>query len=268
MHAAAEGGPTVQSWEPWCAAHETHSGAVVLLGDLAFKVKKPVQLGFLDFTDRAVRRQVCAREVELNRRLAPDVYLGVGSLSVPGGPTEPAVVMRRLPDDRRLSHLVANGADMSDEVRAIAHRVAAFHTQARTGPEIDREGTREALRGRWEANLARAEATGHPALTADGLTEVAHLVHRFLEGRADLFLDRLRRGAVVDGHGDLTADDVFCMDDGPRLLDCLEFDDRLRYVDRLDDIAFLAMGLEQLGAPAAAELLIDVWASCAGDPAP
>lgn len=255
-------------WQPWCSATETHSGAVVLLGDLALKFKKPVRLDFLDFSDRSARLRVCEREVELNRRLAPDVYLGVGSLSTPGDNTEPAVVMRRLPDDRRLTHLVAIGQDVSDEVRAIAHQVAAFHTRARTGPEIDREGTREALRSRWDANLERALATGSPALPPESLAEVARLVHRFLDGRGDLFVDRLRRGAVVDGHGDLTTDDVFCLDDGPRLLDCLEFDDRLRYVDRLDDIAFLAMGLDRLGDPAAARLLVDTWASCVGDPAP
>ncbi|WGY04519.1 phosphoenolpyruvate synthase [Nocardioides sp. QY071] len=254
--------------EPWCAAQETHSGTVILLGELAYKVKKPVRLGFLDFSDRATRQRVCEREVELNRRLAPDVYLGVGALSAPGQDAEPAVVMRRLPEERRLSHLVRSGQDVSDEVRAIAHQVAAFHTRARTGPEIAREGTRQALRSRWEANIARARATGHPGLRSTALAEVSLLVSRFLAGREDLFADRLRRGAVVDGHGDLTADDVFCLDDGPRLLDCLEFDDRLRYVDRLDDIAFLAMGLDQLGAPDSARLLVDTWAAALDDPAP
>lgn len=265
---AARTAAPARAWEPWCSATETHSGAVVLLGDLALKFKKPIRLDFLDFSDRTARLRVCEREVELNRRLAADVYLGVGSLSAPGDMPEPVVVMRRLPDERRLTHLVASGQDVTDEVRAIAHEVAAFHTRARTGPEIEREGTREALRARWDANLERARATGSPALGPEPLGEVAGLVHRFLDGRSDLFADRLRRGAVVDGHGDLTTDDVFCLDDGPRLLDCLEFDDRLRYVDRLDDIAFLAMGLDRLGAPDAARLLVDTWASCLGDPAP
>lgn len=257
-----------QEWEPWVSAAETHSGAVVLLGDLAFKFKKPVRLDFLDFSDRETRRRVCEREVELNRRLAPDVYLGVGSLSTPDGGAEPAVVMRRLPDERRLTHLVATGQDISDEVRAIAHRVASFHASAHTSPAIARQGTREALQARWRANLERATATASPELAPEPLAEITGLVGRFLDGREDLFADRLRRGAVVDGHGDLTTDDVFCLDDGPRLLDCLEFDDHLRHVDRLDDICFLAMGLDHLGAPDAARLLVDTWSSCVGDPAP
>jgi pyruvate,water dikinase len=260
--------PVARGWDPWCVARETHCGAVVLLGDRAYKFKKPVSLGFLDFTDRRTRHQVCEREVELNRRLAPDVYLGVGTLDAPGESPEPVVVMRRLPDERRLSFLVRSGRDVTEQLRAVAHVMATFHARARTGPEVIDEGRRDALRSRWDANVARARATAHPAFAGGALDEVAVLVQRFLDGRGDLLDDRIRRGAIVDGHGDLTADDVFCLDDGPRLLDCLEFDDRLRYVDRLDDIAFLAMGLDELGASDAAAFLIDTWADCIGDPAP
>lgn len=256
--------PTAEHWEPWCEAHETHSGAVVLLGDLAYKFKKPVALDFLDFTDPDVRRRVCEREVELNRRLSPDVYVGVGSLVGPAAVAEPVIVMRRMPDEARLTRRVRCGPATA-EVRSIARLVAAFHAQARTGPEIDRQGTRDALRARWDANLEQARAT---ALTAVAVDEVQTLVHRFLEGRKPLFDDRIRRGAIVDGHGDLTPDDVFCLPDGPRLLDCLEFDDTLRYVDRLDDIAFLAMGLGELGAGDASRTLVETWAECLGDPAP
>jgi aminoglycoside phosphotransferase family enzyme/predicted kinase len=255
---------TPVSWDPWCEAHETHSGAVVLLGDLAYKVKKPVDLEFLDFTDLATRRRVCQREVELNRRMAPDVYLGVGSLAGPAADPEPVIVMRRMPDELRLARLVRSGRPITDEIRSIARHVAAFHSRARTGPEVVRQGTRDALRARWDANLEQAATT----IDATSYDEIRMLVHRFLDGRQALFDDRIRRGAIVDGHGDLTPDDVFCLPDGPRLLDCLEFDDTLRYVDRLDDIAFLAMGLGELGAPEAARTLIETWAECVGDPAP
>ena len=257
-----------ETWDPWCQSHETHSGAVVLLGDLAFKVKKPIALDFLDFRDREDRRRVCAREVELNRRLAPDVYLGVGELTPPGGPAEPVIVMRRLPDRLRLSHLARNGRPIEDDVRRIARLVAAFHSGARTGPDIDRQGTRDALRRRWDANLEQAAAIPSSSLDRTALDEIAFLAHQFLDGRSDLFDDRIRRGAIVDGHGDLTPDDIFCLPDGPRLLDCLEFDDTLRYLDRLDDVAFLAMGLEDLGADEAASALLETWAECVGDPAP
>ena len=252
----------------WFDSHETHSGAVVLVGERAYKLKRPVNLGFLDFTDLESRWRVCRREVELNRRLAPDVYLGVGSLQDPAGHREPVVVMRRMPEDARLSHLVRSGRDVSDEVRRIARAIAAFHQRAETSPHIAAQGTRDALRARWDTNLERAAPFVGRGLDHDVLAEIAHLVHRFLDGRDELFNERIGRGAIVDGHGDLTADDVFCLSDGPRLLDCLEFDDRLRYVDRLDDIAFLAMGLEELGAPEAARILVERWTEHVGDTAP
>lgn len=261
--------PTIlDSGAPWCLARETHSGGVILIADRAYKFKKPVDLGFLDFRDVESRRRICEREVELNRRLAPDVYLGVGSMTGPDGRSEPVVVMSRLPDDLRLAHLVETRQPVTEEVRRIARVVAAFHARARTGPDVIRHGTLVALRGRWDANLEQVRTIRAPAVDARSLGEITELTHRFLDGRQDLFDDRIHRGAIVDGHGDLTPDDIFCLPDGPRLLDCLEFDDTLRHVDRLDDIAFLAMGLGELGAPEAARFLVETWAECLGDPAP
>lgn len=261
-------GDTVE-WDPWCRVHETHSGAVLLLGDLAYKFKKPVALGFLDFRDLRTRREVCAREVELNSRLAPDVYLGVGALSRPDAvDDEPAVVMRRLPDRFRLSHLARNGTLTTDCVEQIARLVASFHAGGRSDATVRASGSREALRRRWDDNLAEVADGAPPFVDRTLLGEIAELAHRYLDGRGDLFEERIRIGAVVDGHGDLTPDDTFCLPDGPRLLDCLEFADHLRHVDRLDDIAFLAMGLEELGADAAARRLVATWSQQVGDHAP
>ena len=117
---------SVDSWDPWCDAHETHSGAVLLVGDLAYKLKKPVSLGFLDFSDVEKRRLACQREVELNRRLAPDVYLGVGSIVGPDGDVEPVVVMRRMPDELRLARMARGGRPITDEIRSVARRVGPF----------------------------------------------------------------------------------------------------------------------------------------------
>lgn len=254
--------------DPWAAVRETHSGTVVLLGERAYKVKKPVALGFLDFTERETRRRICEREVALNRRLAPDVYLGVGGLVDPDGTAEPVVVMRRMPEDARLSGRLRRGVDVSDDVDRIARVLGVFHSGAARGPHIDLQGSRMAITARWDASFDQTRPFAGTVLPGALLTEVEHLVHEFLAGREDLFADRIRRGAVVDGHGDLTTDDIFCLPDGPRLLDCLEFDDALRYVDRLDDVAFLAMGLEDAGAPALAAQLVETWAELVGDPAP
>ena len=104
-----------------------------------------------------------------------------------------------------------------------------------------------------------------------GLTppvRVRRLVDAYLSGRAALFAARIDGGHVVDGHADLLADDIFCLPDGPALLDCLEFDDRLRYVDVIDDAAFLAMDLEYLGRPDLAEFFLDRYRELSGDDAP
>ncbi|MEU8575210.1 AAA family ATPase [Streptomyces asoensis] len=263
----AEPGPRTDP--PRARVCETHTAIVFFAGGRAYKVKKPVDLGFLDYTTTAARREACEREVALNRRFAPDVYLGVGEFRAPDAErAEPLVVMRRMPADRRLAQLVREGAVVDDVLRTVARHLAAWHAQAPRGPEVDAQGTRDALASRWEAGFAQVrEITGCGPLP-DGLPETEELVRRYLGGRERLFTARIEQGRVVDGHGDLLAEDVFCLDDGPRVLDCLEFDDRLRYVDGLDDAVFLAMDLEQLGAPEAAAYFLARYGEYAGDPAP
>ena len=257
---------------------ETHIGVVFLLGDHAYKMKKPVTTAFLDFSTPQRRLAACRREVELNRRLAPDVYLGVSGVSgaelppwtgrgADGAPVEHLVVMRRMPDDRRLSTLVRAGAPVQDHLRDLARSVAAFHAAARRGPESPRRAaaTRSAAGGRRTSSRYGRQCTVPAPETVDA---VDRLAARFLAGRGPLFADRCADGRIVDGHGDLIADDVFCLDDGPRALDCLEFDDKLRYVDGLDDVAFLAMDLERLGRPDLADDWLDDYVEFSGDPAP
>ena len=253
---------------PYVELHETHSGAVLLMGDLAFKFKKPVDLGFLDFSRIADRWSVCRREVELNRRLSPDVYLGVGRLETAEGSGEPAVVMRRMPAERRLSQLVADRHATPAMVRDTARQVAAFHSRAERGVVISAEGTRNAIRGRWEASFAQCRPFVSTVFDETLIADIETRVRSFLVGRRPLFDDRVAQGRVVDGHGDLIADDIYCLPDGPRILDCLEFDDRLRYLDQLDDVAFLAMDLQHLGATALATTFLEAYVEFAGDPAP
>jgi aminoglycoside phosphotransferase family enzyme/predicted kinase len=251
------------------AVSETHAGIVFFVGDRAYKLKKPVDLGFLDFRSRAVRERTCHREVELNRRFAPDVYLGVADLRGPSGePFDHLVVMRRMPAERRLSVLVRAGAPVSAALREVARRLATWHASAPRGPDIAAEGTRDALRGRWVASFDQVRPFHGPALDPAEAAEIERLTLRFLAGRAALFDARIRAGRVLDGHGDLLAGDIFCLDDGPRILDCLEFDDRLRWLDGLDDAAFLAMDLERLGASGHAESFLGWYAEYSGDPAP
>ena len=251
------------------AVRETHIGVVFLVGDRVYKLKKPVNLGFLDFGTRERRLRACTREVELNRRLAPDVYLGVATVSdVDGDLGEPLVVMRRMPEDRRLSTLVRAAVPLAGEITRLARVLAAFHSAAERGPHVDAEGAVDALSERWEASFAQVGEVGADVVPAEALAEIVRRTRDFLGGRDELFASRLAGGRIVDGHGDLLADDIFLLDDGPRVLDCLEFDDRLRRLDGLDDVAFLAMDLERLGRPDLGALLLDRYAEYSGDPAP
>ena len=154
--------------------------------------------------------------------------------------------------------------------------LAAFHAGARRDAEITAEGGREALRARWTDSFRARwtdsfkELRRFPGTVLDD-TLVAELERRavcFLDGRAPLLAARQRAGRIVDGHGDLLTGDIFIPDDGPRVLDCLEFDDRLRYLDGLDDAAFLAMDLEYRGAAELGARFLDWYAEFAGDPAP
>lgn len=254
---------------PRAEVRETHTAVVFFVGDRAYKLKKPVDLGFLDYTTVAARRTACEREVTLNRRFAPDVYLGVGEIRSPlAEAPEPLVVMRRMPADRRLSRLVRDGVAVDSVLRAVARLLAARHADAAHSREVDEQGTRDALSSRWEASFAQVRAMADDGPVPDGVEEVERLVRRYLAGRKPLFDRRIEQGRVVDGHGDLLAADIFCLEDGPRVLDCLEFDDHLRYVDGLDDAAFLAMDLEQLGAPEAAAFFLAQYSEYSGDPAP
>jgi uncharacterized protein len=254
---------------------ETDVNVVLLIGDRAYKLKKPVTTDLVDLSTLERRLAACRREVELNRRLAPDVYLGISNVTDPVDPkadpggapaAEHVVVMRRMPDDRRLSHLVRSGAPVEGALRALARTVAVFHAAAPHDPEVTAEGSRDAALKRWAALVA--EVRTKRILASDLVSAVERLAGRFLEGRAPLIAQRCADDRIVDGHGDLVADDVFCLDDGPRVLDCLEFDDRLRFADGLDDAAFLAMDLERLGRPELATAWLDAYAGFSGDPAP
>ncbi|MEV0029999.1 AAA family ATPase [Nocardia sp. NPDC050793] len=247
--------------------HETHTGLVLLYGERAYKVKKPITTDFLDFGTPALRERACARELELNRRMAPDVYLGVAHLTDPeGGVAEPVLVMRRMPEDRRLSNILTDVAAHERELTPLVELLVRFHRLAGRGPEVDRAGTAGALRERWQTLLHPLRE--EPAVAAHLPERIDHLATRYIDGRIPLFDNRIAEARIVDGHGDLLAQDIFALPDGFRVLDCLDFDDRLRHLDCLDDIAFLAMDFEFLGYPELGVRLLDDYLRATGDSAP
>jgi aminoglycoside phosphotransferase family enzyme/predicted kinase len=250
------------------AVEETHISTVFLTGDRAYKLKKDVRLPFLDWTARGAREAACHDEVRLNRRIAPDVYLGVADVVQDGAPCDHLVVMRRMPADRRLSRLVSAGVDVGEGIDAIAAAMADFHAGAARSADVERWTSTTAVRRNWADNIAVLADEGGAILDPAQVRRVAALAERYLDGRDALFSERSARGFHVDGHGDLLADDVYLLEDGPRILDCLEFAPQLRAVDVLDDVAFLAMDLERLGAPDEAARLVAAYDRHSGEAHP
>jgi aminoglycoside phosphotransferase family enzyme/predicted kinase len=235
---------------------ETHISVLAFQGERVYKVKKAVRLPFADFSTLELRRADCEREVALNRRLAPEVYLGVEDVRAAGAVVDAAVVMVRMPAARRLSQLVTAGAGVAPCLDALAARMAEFHGTAATGGAVDDAASAGAIAQLWGRSFDEY------AVDRDVL---APFVARYLAGRERCFADRVRAGRARDGHGDLLADDVFCVDESPRVLDCLEFDDRLRFGDVLADVAFLAMDLERLGRADLARRFLDRYRAITND---
>lgn len=245
---------------------ETHISILLFLGERVLKLRKPIDLGFADFSTLSCRAEDCRREVELNRRLAPDVYLGVAELTMDGETLEHLVVMRRLPAERSLAHLVCSGAEEESlaEVQHVARTLAGFHARAERSAQISAAATAQEVSRQFEANVTALAPFVGPVLDGHTHDVVVGAARRYLAGRSSLFSARITAGQVCDGHGDLQADDIYCLEDGPRILDCLEFDDRLRYGDVAADVAFLVMDLERLGATEAAARFVREYENAAG----
>ena len=249
---------------------ETHISWVILAGDFAYKLRKPVNFGFLDFTTLAQRRADCEAEVALNRRLCPDLYLGVveivqrddGHLYFGGGgvPVEPAVQMRRLPESGMLPKLLERGDCDGRLLQRLAQKLAAFHAAAATGPGVDEYAGLEALRVNWDQNFAQATLIEPAKRDA-----VRVYVDRFLTYNPELLRRRVETGRIRDGHGDLHAASVCVMRRRLYLFDCVEFSARFRCADVAAEVAFLAMDLEHLGRADLATIFVDAYVRSSGD---
>ena len=237
--------PGAPLWDAFPDVVETHISVIVFIADRAYKFLKPVRTAFLDHSTRAKRRWACHEEVSVNRRFAPDVYLGVADITAEDGRLlDHVIVMRRMPADRRLSRLL-DDPETPAVLGSIAERLAEAHRQA---PPVRRSGAgdRPQLRALWDAGLEQTARFAGEILDPEALALVDREAHRYLTGRGPLFDLRVAEGHVRDGHGDLLADDIFCLPDGPRILDGLAFDAELRVSDTLADAAFLAMDLASL----------------------
>jgi len=233
---------------------QTQMSLLFFAGDFVYKVKKPVNLGYVDYTTLETRRRLCEQEVRLNRRLCAHAYLGVVPIVVQGdryivegdGPaTEYAVKMRRLPQERMLDRLVADGLATTEMMRAIADKVALFHAGAATSDEIDTYGRVESIRRNTDENFEQTGPFIDRTIRRDHHQLLRQFTNEFLLQHGSLFRERVAMRRIRDCHGDLHTAHI-CVADDICVYDCIEFNDRFRYGDVASEVAFLAMDLDRL----------------------
>lgn len=252
---------------------QTHISWIFLAGAFAYKIKKPVNFDFLDFSTLERRRFYCQEEVRLNRRLCPEIYLGVVPLretaegvSFKGdGPiVDYGVKMLRLPEERMVESLLSAGELTAADVRKIAATVAEFHRNAARSGEIDHYGSVGTIRGNWEENFRQAEAFVGVTLSPRDFALIRGWVENFLAEEAGLFDERVKGGFIRECDGDIHLENI-CLTDRVCIFDCIEFNDRFRCSDTVADIAFPLMDLEFNGRRDLAQTFLNEYIAASGD---
>ena len=259
---------------------QTHISIVALVPPRVYKIKKPVELGFLDFSTLENRRHYCKEEVRLNRRLCEDTYEGVVPIvdTDDGLQVDPeriretdhvveyAVKMKYLAPEHFLHTQVKQGATSAADVDRVAEALCSFYATRSSTPEVAEEGWIDRLQVNFDENFAQtAEHVGH-ALDRPSYEALRYYTDRFFDHNASLFHRRRAEGRIIDGHGDLRLEHVHLTDDRVCIYDCIEFNERFRHLDVANDVAFLAMDLDLHGRPDFSQRLVQRVANALDDP--
>jgi aminoglycoside phosphotransferase family enzyme/predicted kinase len=253
---------------------QTHVSYVLLTGDYAYKVKKPVNFGFLDYSTLAQRQHFCEEELRLNQRTAAPLYLGVVPigqtgdgyhLGADGDPVEYAVKMVQFPQETLLSALYERGQLTEDLIRELAETVAAFHQQAETNDHIRRYGQVNQIRQAFDENYEQTVGfIGGPQTQAQ-FDETKRYSDQFFATQTDLFQQRLDQNWIRACHGDLHLNNICYWQEHLYLFDCIEFNEPFRYVDVMYDVGFVVMDLMAKGCPTLATAFINHYVEQTGD---
>ncbi len=253
---------------------ETHISSVLLTGSHAYKLKKPVDLGFVDFTTRERRRFFCDEELRLNRRLAPSLYLTVvpvtGTIDAPvmGGDGEAidyAVQMREFPQDALLSRALARGEVTAADIDALADEVARFHARADVAAATSPFGTPERIADYARQNFVQCGGPAVQSAQRRALAALACWTEDELAARAETMRRRKADGFVRECHGDLHLGNMAEIDGRPVIFDCIEFNDDLRWIDVMSEVAFTTMDLADRGRLDLARRFLNAYVERTGD---
>jgi len=246
---------------------QTQMSFVFLTDEYVYKVKKAVNLGYLDYTTQEKRQFYCQQEVELNRRLCPEVYLGVvpitkekGVISVEGEGEviEHAVKMRRLPQEAMMDVLLENDRVSPEMITKVSQKLAAFHHKAETNASISAFGEIKAITRNTDENFAQTEKYIGKTISKEIYQRIKDFTDGFIEENAPLLAKRIKEGRIRDCHGDLHVAHI-CFTDGICIYDCIEFNDRFRYCDVASEVAFLAMDLDHHRRADLARIFVDAY---------
>ncbi|MBW1732043.1 MAG: gluconokinase [Deltaproteobacteria bacterium] len=237
---------------------QTHISWVFMAESFVYKIKKPVNFGFLDFSTLTKRKHYCQKEIELNTRLCDDIYIGLLNVTYDGKrfrleahPSaevmDYAVKMRRIPEGGLMKNLFREGKLTSLHMERLADVLADFHARTERSPEIDVFGRPERFKINTDENFAQVESYVGLSIDKSVLNTIKTWTETFYERRGEIFFQRITDGKVCDGHGDLHMEHI-CFEGGKiSIFDCIEFNDRFRYADQVADISFLIMDLEFRG---------------------
>ena len=252
---------------------QTQMSCVFLTDEYAYKIKKPVNLGYVDYTTLAKRRYFCERETLLNRRLCPSVYLGVVSITFDGSSfafdgagevAEYAVRMLRLPDERLLDNMLKRNAATPEMMDTVAGKLAEFHRTAETNERIAAFGSVATITQNTEENFSQTQKYLGRSISEKQFNQIRDYTRGFIRDNKEIFERRIKEGRIRDCHGDLHAQHIcFCHD--LCIFDCIEFNERFRYCDVASEAAFLAMDLDRYGRADLGRRFIKEYISRSGD---
>ena len=246
---------------------QTHISFVFLTDNFVYKVKKPVNFGFLDFTTLEKRLHYCNCEVKLNRRLSPETCLGVFPVTDEGGKlrlsgdgdvVDYAVKMKRIPMDKLMIKLLRDGKITKEMIEKVSEKIAKFHANSDTSDEIDKFGEITSIKINTDENFDGTDKYIDVTITKEEFESIRDYTNNFYRDNEDLFIQRIKEKRIRDCHGDLHMEHI-CFSDPITVFDCIEFNDRFRYCDTASDIAFLAMDLDFHGAADFSNILIDSY---------
>lgn len=262
--------------EPTSSVHlvQTHISWVFITDRFAYKVKKPVDFGFLNFTTLRRRHHYLHEELILNRRLCPDIYLevlpitahhGEARLGGSGHPLEYALKMVRLPQEGMMDEVADRGELRQEHLDRIIARLVPFYVQAATGLRINKFGEPAIISYNHEENFSQTENLVGSLLSRELFEHIRTFARSFLVQNRALFFKRIHEGRIRDCHGDLHMRNI-CLADEVYIYDCIEFNARFRYGDVAADVDFLAMDLDFHGFRALSRYFVERLARAAGDP--